>query len=125
MPSSLSATAPRVEVKEWQKELEEMPAEEQLKAMRDLYGEAEPIDETFEFLQTKMEELQICLESVGGREHFLEAQMRVPDVVNSFDFRVMFLRAVRFDVKVRISQEAGNSHASNRNSTLDSCFIDA
>ena len=116
MPSSLSATAPRVEVKEWQKELEEMPVEEQLKATRDLYGEANPIDETPELLQAKMDEFRACLESVVGGEDFLEAQTRVPDVVNSFDFRLMFLRAVQFDAKVRISLNANNCYPSTLSS---------
>lgn len=101
MTNSLSATAPRVEVKEWQRELEEMSAEEQLKALRDLYGEATPIDETPELLERAMDELQISLERAGDKDCFLEAQNLVPDVVNSFDFRLIFLRSVRFDAEVR------------------------
>jgi hypothetical protein len=100
MTKFLSATAPRVEVNEWQRELEEMPAVEQMEALSDLYGEATPIDETPELLQRTMDELQISLESLDGRDCFLEAQSLVPDVVNSFDFRLMFLRATRFDAKV-------------------------
>jgi hypothetical protein len=107
MTNSLSATAPRVEVKEWQRELEEMSAEEQLKALRDLYGEATPIDETPELLQRTMDELQISLERAGDKDCFLEAQNLVPDVVNSFDFRLIFLRSVRFDAEVRSFPDRG------------------
>jgi hypothetical protein len=107
MPTSFSFTAPRVEVKEWECELESMNVDDKAKAMKDLYGRTEPVEETPEFLLSKMEELQGHLQQIeDGADEFLEAQRRVPDVVNSFDFRLMFLRAVRFDAKV---SNKGNS----------------
>ena len=101
MSTSLSFTAPRVEVKEWERELESMPMDEKAKAIQDLYGRTEPIEETPEFLLSKMEELQVHLQQIGDdTEAFLEAQRRLPGVVNSFEFRLMFLRAGLFDAEV-------------------------
>lgn len=101
MTTPFSITAPRFEVKEWESELESMPVDEKAKATQDLYGKTEPINETPEFLLSKMEELQVHLQQIeGDADAFLEAQRRVPDVVNSFEFRLMFLRAVLFDTKV-------------------------
>ena len=111
MPTSLSFTAPRVEVKEWERELESMPMDEKAKATQDLYGRTEPIEETPEFLLSKMEELQEHLQQNGDNtEAFFEAQRLVPDVVNSFEFRLMFLRAVLFDAEV-----------SNNSILMDTC----
>jgi hypothetical protein len=124
MSTSLSFTAPRVEVKEWERELESMPMDEKAKAIQDLYGRTEPIEETPEFLLSKMEELQVHLQQIGDdTEAFLEAQRRLPGVVNSFEFRLMFLRAGLFDAEVSnntILMDESTAFLS-RSSNLDLC----
>jgi hypothetical protein len=91
-----------MEVTEWEKELEAMPGEEKAKAMRDLYGKAKPINETPELVSSALEELAGHLsEEQHDKEAFLDAQERIPELVDSVDFRLMFLRATQFNAKVR------------------------
>lgn len=90
-----------MQVTEWEQELEAMSEEERAKAMRDLYGEAKPIDETPELVGSALEGLIGLLLEEKDKEAFLEAQERIPELVDSDAFRLMFLRATQFDVKVR------------------------
>lgn len=73
-------------------------------ANQELIGSATPIDERPDFLIEKLIELKmhVDMDQRSDKTALYEAQQRIPSVVNSTEFRLMFLRASRFDAEVSI-----------------------
>lgn len=82
-----------------------MTDEEKKTAMNELMGFTKVIDETPEFLQTRLEEFRKRVEQISNKTAYLEAQIRIPKTINSDEFQLMFLRAARFNTEVRNSND--------------------
>jgi hypothetical protein len=97
----MSFTAPRVDMNEWMIELEKMSSEEKADALADLNGTKPVSMESPELVQSSIESLKAILEKESNsNEALFEAWIRIPEVANSDEFYLTFLRAVSFDAKV-------------------------
>jgi len=77
----------------------EASQEEHDQANRDLYGiEDYVIDETDEFLEESFRLLDEAIQDVEEKEAYELASFVNPDYITSKKFRIMFLRAERFDI---------------------------
>ena len=100
---AFSYTAPRIELDEIAKELNDLDSDATEQRRRDLYGEYADISEPPEFLTNSLIELQKSLEAIepGAKKHsFLRAKKECPDYVNSDDLLLEFLRAERFNASL-------------------------
>ena len=100
---AVSYTAPRIELEEVAKELNDLDCDTKEQLRRDLYGEYVDIVETPEFLTNSLIELQEALEAIepcAKKEAFLRAKEECPDYVDSQDFLLQFLRAEKFNASL-------------------------
>lgn len=81
-------------------ELASMSTEERLSAIRDVHGTDPEIEETQEFIRGKLEQLEETLDAFDGEKEAYELALFVNQTyVQSDEFRIMFLRADRFDAE--------------------------
>lgn len=73
--------------------------EERREALQELYGEDDEIEETPRFLRDKLELLEEELDQIHEKKSYELAVFANPNYVESDKFRLMFLRADRFDVR--------------------------
>lgn len=99
---TFSFTAPRVDVRKFIRENESMTKKEKAIADKSILGSLAPIEETSKILNLKLRDLnkQLDVETQRDKYAFNLAQQRIPEFANSIEFRLMFLRASRFDVEV-------------------------
>jgi hypothetical protein len=97
-----SFSAPRIEEEDVIREIHALSQEERDHAYRDLYGEEVPIEETPDMLAVAFSELTAALLAIPESESavFRRAIEVCPIYVSSIEFKLMFLRATRFDVEV-------------------------
>ena len=96
---AISLTAPRVELEDVQREINELDdgATEQLR--KDMYGEEAGEEETPDLLTISLVRLQEELQAIeeDEKQTFLRAQQECPAYVNSDNFLLPFLRAEKFN----------------------------
>lgn len=95
---SMSFTAPRMEQSEVAREIKDLTEEEKQDVKNDIYGLADPIEETPDFLASSLQRLDDILRALPD-EHkiqFLRAQQECPEYVNDPKFRLQFLRTEFF-----------------------------
>jgi hypothetical protein len=131
MPSTLSFTAPRMDLQQAADEYNSLSKEEKDLAWRDLYGKEKlnPDEETEEMISSRLSEMYDALQVIPERSKisYSRALQICPDYVNDRDFLVMFLRADCFDAKkaaLRLvkywnaKEDAFGSHRAFRKITL-------
>jgi hypothetical protein len=97
----MSFTAPRVDVSEWMIELERMSSKEKAEALADLNGGQNLGRESQELIHSSIQSLKAFLDAeCEQNDALIEARERIPEVANSDEFYLIFLRAVLFDTKV-------------------------
>jgi hypothetical protein len=96
---SFSHTAPRIEIEDLQKEIQNLDDETKEQLQKDLYGEETFVEETTEILNSSLARLHEELEAIeeDEKETFLRAQQECPVHVNSDNFLLPFLRAEKFN----------------------------
>ena len=102
MVHGLSITAPRTELDELERERREMTDKEREQSIADVYGTRKPVQETPELVADMLRDMQEALDKVEGdrqSHEYQTARWRLPDLVNSDDFHLMFLRSEFFDAK--------------------------
>lgn len=99
---AVSYTAPRIELEEAEKELNELDCGTKEQLRRDLYGDYADMDETPEFLANSLIQLQNTLEAIEpcAKQAYLRAKEECPNYVNSEEFLLLFLRAERFNASL-------------------------
>lgn len=100
----MSFTAPRMEQSEVAQEIKDLTEEEKQDVKNDIYGLADPIEETPDFLASSLQRLDDILRDLPD-EHkiqFLRAQQDCPEYVNDPKFRLQFLRTEFFVEEVNI-----------------------
>jgi hypothetical protein len=81
------------------KGISELSIRERESVFHDLHGVAEPIDEEPELIAKSLAELDVEIANTPNREAYEQAKRIDPQYVHNLEFRLMFLRADRFDVK--------------------------
>lgn len=97
---AFSYTAPRVELEDLERERSSLTDEERRAALDDIYGTGAPMEETEELIHDCLEQLSAEVDVIQSKDEYLVALETIPDYVQSRDFRLMFLRADRFDAVV-------------------------
>jgi hypothetical protein len=86
------------------KGMTDLSIEERESVFHDLHGVAEPIKEEPEFIAKSLAELDVEIAKKKNREAYEHAKRIDPQYVHSLEFRLMFLRSERFDVKPTASR---------------------
>ena len=98
-----SFTAPRVEEDQLQREREELSNEARDQIRKELYGQDAPVDESEELIVQSLADMEIHLAAIADseKEALLDAQKKCAEYIASREFRLLFLRAERFNAEVR------------------------
>jgi hypothetical protein len=81
------------------KEMTELSIKEREIVFHDLHGVAEPIHEEPELIAKSLAELDIEIANTPNAEAYKQAERSDPQYVHRLEFRLMFLRSEKFDVK--------------------------
>jgi hypothetical protein len=81
------------------KGMTELSIKERESVFHDLHGVAEIINEEPELIAKSLAELDVVIANTPNREAYEQAKRIDPQYVHSLEFRLMFLRSERFDVK--------------------------
>mmetsp|Transcript_4554 Transcript_4554/g.6731 ORF Transcript_4554/g.6731 Transcript_4554/m.6731 type:complete len:341 (-) Transcript_4554:70-1092(-) len=81
-------------------ELAVMPDEEREEAVRDLYAAEEEIVESPQFIEDKLNELESEIDNIEHKEAYDLGQFINQEYASDSHFRLMFLRADRFDARL-------------------------
>jgi hypothetical protein len=81
------------------KELYQLSTEERHLVNNDLHGVADVIEEGPAFVQERLDQLELELANIPTKTAYDEALEQSADHVHNRDFRLMFLRADRFEAK--------------------------
>jgi hypothetical protein len=81
------------------KEMTVLSIKERESVFHDLHGVAEPIKEEPELISKSVAELDVEIANAPNRKAYEQANMIDPEYVHRLEFRLMFLRSERFDVK--------------------------
>ena len=81
------------------RDFDSLSPEEQDQVYRDLYGVNDVVEENEDFVRQKLQEIEGELVSIDDnkKEAYLLAFLQSRDYATNRDFRLMFLRSVRFD----------------------------
>jgi hypothetical protein len=79
------------------KELNQLSMKEREEVYHDIHGVAEIIEETPEFVEIKLKELELELAKIPIKKAYNQAKEKSPEFVTSIRNCLMFLRADRFD----------------------------
>lgn len=131
MPSSLSVTAPRMNLEQAANEYNNLSKEEKDRAWRDLYGKEplNPDEETEELISSRLFDMYHALQSMpeDSKRSYNRALQICPEYVNHREFLLMFLRADYFDASKaalrlvkywQAKEDAFGSHRAFRKITL-------
>jgi hypothetical protein len=97
--STLLKTKPAFGYEQFRYELAVMSDEEREEAVRDLYAAEEEIAENPKFIEYKLNELEDEIDKIDHKESYELAQFVNEEYMSDSHFRLMFLRADRFDAK--------------------------
>jgi hypothetical protein len=81
------------------KELNQMSLEDRNRALEDVHGVKDPVEETLEFVDVSLKRLEEEVNKIKARAAYERALFMSPSYVKDADFRIMFLRADFFDPK--------------------------
>jgi hypothetical protein len=79
------------------KEMNQLSMAERDELLCDIHGVNDVIEETPEFVAQKLVELEKALEKIRKKDAYNLAQSKLPEYVSEGNFRLMFLRADRFN----------------------------
>ena len=85
-------------------EMNQMSLKERELVYEELHGVDEVIEETPSFINESLQELQRELQDISNKSAYNQAESMNPEYVQSQEFRLMFLRAERFDAKKAASR---------------------
>jgi hypothetical protein len=80
-------------------ELNKLSMTERDTILADAHGVSQQIEETAEFVQDSLVQLDTEVENIAQKIAYLQAKKESPKYVNGDNFRLKFLRAHRFEVK--------------------------
>ena len=81
------------------KNLSDLPQKERERSYYDIHGVPQQIEETPEFIQKSLRELDAAVENIQERKAYSLAKAMNSDYVSDRDFRLRFLRGEYFDPK--------------------------